>query len=180
LLMTDGTSIDMYLWSEAVVSKFLALACRRPRLTAVELIAALRTPLIEVSLVRAALHLSGLGLSRRAAIRFFVYDFDGKRVHLDREAFVRHLLGEGDQAWLRARLEESLAVIQPLWVGEPNELINSEDVIDALLHFAAGCAATPQLRNRDVLERMLRASFEIAELDGADTFQRLRERVCDA
>ena len=41
LIMTDGTTMDMYLWTEGAVDAFLAQACKDVKLTGAELLAQL-------------------------------------------------------------------------------------------------------------------------------------------
>jgi hypothetical protein len=174
LLFTDYTCIEMYLFDEKCMDKFLNICIRRSIHSPACILGQFSLTLQELFLIRLANKILGLGLEwmtfeRCCRLR------DGEVVFDAKDFINRYLNKNGKQS----KQKEFLAAVDSCrskLSGNPRYQMNGHDYIDLLSWYLAKHRVDKKLCASEIIERNLFACVEYEQLSNESLFKQLLAR----
>jgi hypothetical protein len=177
-LITDFSSMDMYAFEVKPLDKFLKLFVRTVRVNAEGLINAVSAALVEIFLVRAALH------EAEAEIRVIEHltrccSRGAAGIEVDTEELARRSINSasGVPRPTVAAIMERVSDLRTNLPEERRRVMLGHDLIHVLSWFLQALGVAPELRRSDVVRRGLVLSLEADDLSNYPMFAELLRRT---
>lgn len=175
LLFTDYTCIEMYLFNEKCMDKFLNIYIRGFTYSPAYILEQLSSTLQELFLIRLANKLCGLGLTwmtfeRCCRLR------DGEII-CDTEDFITRYLNKNNMATKKEEFTNAAESFRQRLSDNPRYQMNGHDYIDLLAWYLAKHGVDNKLCDSKVIERSLFGCAEYNQLCDELLFKQLLARV---
>ena len=174
VLPTDYTCMEMYLFENAELERFLVLALGRDAARVAAIIAHYVFVLQELFLIRAANQTTGLGLPWLDFTKCCEIDGDELRFNIDE--FVNRLLNEGQ---LRDHKGDLLAMVDSLRARmrpEPRHQMHGHDFVRLLTWHSRRCVPRAGLNEKALLIMLLHGA-DMYRILGHEMFRALQRRL---
>jgi len=126
LVLTDFSCMDAYVWSEAVVQRFLTVYCYRPRWQVAQFMEALRIPLQDMYRIRLAVR--ALELQLKWFNRLLCVELEEWSVAFDIREFVRRLLNKNQVLREYERVLERVEAFESVCSRDVRYGLHSQDL----------------------------------------------------
>ena len=175
LIYTDYSCMEMYLFNEYAVGKFLTLYCKKGDWPVRDILTSIGNVLQELFLYRFANDKLEWGmdwLDNTVCVAL-----QGWKINFDSNDYVVRFLNKNGRAGELAKFSSQVDVLRPLMKQDARYQMHGHDFIQLLCWFLRQKGLTEKVSNREIVERSLAVSANYEGLRNENAIRQLISRV---
>ena len=174
LIVTDFTSVELYLFSPRSLSKLFRLVLSRADIDSDQVLEAITPFLIELFIIRAASKRLGIALSLIDATR--VCTVSERTFTFDRDEYISRFIRRGSYASRHQEFAEEINRLHEAPCADRRYVIHGHDFVEIVRWYCREVLRLSRVPNLEDFHRAFRGCMELRDLEGSTLVGQLRLR----